>query len=113
LAGFPFPVFRFLFLIFFLFGFGSAGLGLALCAVPAVESLARQRSGRVLLLVLFISSVTIQAVGAYGDWNEWNYAPAPLESQPERVWDWRDLQIVRTMRGKWRGAELAPLLCRC
>ena len=37
------------------------------------------------------------------------YRISPLESHPERVWGWADLQIERTMRGKWHGAELAPL----
>lgn len=83
---------------------------LALCAVPTVERLGRHAAGRAAMIVLAVASVAVQAVGAHTDWDDWNTWPEPVNQRPDRVWDWSDLQIMRALRGGWRGADLAPLL---
>ena len=47
--------------------------------------------------LLALVSIAIHAQGAfrYATW-EWNYVPANIDLQPDRVWDWRDPQFLRT-----------------
>ena len=84
--------------------------GLAVCAVPTVERLRSTRLGLGALAVLAAWSVTVQAIGAYCEYDTWNYVPISVDHRSQRVWDWGDPQIVRALRGGWQGAELAPLL---
>ena len=44
-------------------------------------------------------SLGVAAVGAFDHPNgEWNTAPAGIDRHHERLWDWRDMQIVRCWR---------------
>lgn len=60
----------------------------------------RVRSSRALNTV-FVASVVfsfwVQVVGAYFYPNGyWDSTPASIEADPQRVWDWKDTQILRT-----------------
>jgi len=72
-----------------------------LCRVPAVAV------GAVLLALY---GVGVQAIGVYAADEGWNREPVPLELAPQRIWDWSDLQIVRSARNGFRGGELAPVM---
>jgi hypothetical protein len=65
---------------------------------------------RLLATVLIAYGIAVQIIGVYFDDDDWNFNPVPLELQPQRVWDWSDLQIARALGSGWKGAELAPLL---
>ena len=62
---------------------------------------------RVLAVTFVLYGAAVQAIGVYCADDSWNREPVPLEQNPERVWDWSDLQIVRALRNGWRGGELA------
>jgi hypothetical protein len=83
---------------------------IALCAVPAVERLWRLRWGRLALAALAGWGVVVQVIGVYYDDRSWNQYPKSVNLVPQRVWDWRDPQIVRAARAGWHGTDLAPLL---
>lgn len=83
---------------------------IALCAVPTVERWWSRRLGRAALAGLVVWSVAVQAIGAYCDDDGWNLLPKLVDRHPERLWDVVDSQIVRAVRGGWRGGDLAPLL---
>lgn len=83
---------------------------IALCALPSVERLWRVRPGRLLLLALAGWGIIVQVIGVYCDDRSWNALPKSVDTQPVRVWDWRDSQIVRAARAGWHGGDLGPLL---
>ncbi len=83
---------------------------ITLCAIPVARHLWESRSGRALVLTLVLWGAGVQAVGVYYDDNAWNAMPASVDTQPLRVWDWSDLQIVRAWHSGWHGSELGPLL---
>lgn len=82
----------------------------ALCALPTVERLRPMPLGRAALGALVTWSVGVQAIGAYCNGDYWNHVPVSVDHQPQRAWDWSDLQIVRALRGGWHGTDLGPLL---
>jgi hypothetical protein len=43
-------------------------------------------------------SVAVQAVGAFCYPSSWNLSPANVDRHHERLWDWRDSEIVRCLR---------------
>jgi hypothetical protein len=83
---------------------------LALLLADGLLPLWRRPAVRLLATVLIAYGVAVQAIGVYFDDDDWNRTPAPLELQPQRVWDWSDLQIARALGSTWKGDELAPLL---
>jgi hypothetical protein len=83
---------------------------LAICAVPAVERLSAARAGRVLLATLALWGVVVQVIGVYFDDNTWNRYPASVEQHPERLWQWRDPQILRALQDGFHGVDGLPLL---
>jgi hypothetical protein len=64
--------------------------------------------GLACFLVLY--GVAVQVIGVYCADDGWNRSPTPLELRPGRVWDWSDLQILRSARSGWQEAELVPLV---
>ena len=60
--------------------------------------------------VLALYGVAVQAIGAYAADDDWNREPTPLEQAPWRVWDWRDLQIVRSARNGLHPLELRRVM---
>ncbi len=83
---------------------------LAFCAVPAARQLARSSRGRILLGAGVVWCVTVQVIGVYFDDNGWNRFPQSIDQRTERLWDWRDPQILRAVRAGWHGGEYLPLL---
>jgi hypothetical protein len=82
---------------------------LALLSVPAVEALIATTAGRAVATVLAACSVLVQLIGVYGgDYNDWNERPRVVNDA--RVWDWRDPQILRTLRLEPWGFRLAPFV---
>jgi MFS family permease len=83
---------------------------LAVCALPAARRLWRRRAGRVLLVAGALWAVGVQAIGVYGDHEDWNAFPINVDRRDDRLWSWSDPQIVRTLATGWHGGELGPLL---
>jgi hypothetical protein len=79
---------------------------LAYGLVPLCES----RAFTAIAATLVAFGVVVQAIGIYLADDDWNQNPVPLEAAPARVWDWGDLQIVRSAKQPWRGTELLPLI---
>lgn len=65
---------------------------------------------RALAVALALYGIVVQAIGVYAADDSWNRDPVPLETRPDRVWDWSDLQIVRAWHNGWHGGELAPVM---
>jgi hypothetical protein len=65
---------------------------------------------RVLAVALALYGVVVQAIGAYAEDDSWNRQPLPLEKAPWRVWDWGDLQIVRSARHGLHPGELSRVV---
>lgn len=54
---------------------------------------------KALLAVTIAFSVGVQVIGAFFYPNgEWNDKPVSVDVAPQRVWDWRDTQLMRTLR---------------
>ncbi|HSQ01418.1 MAG TPA: hypothetical protein VL049_29705 [Candidatus Dormibacteraeota bacterium] len=70
----------------------------------------RWQAMRVLAAVLALYGVAVQAIGAYAADDGWNREPTPLERAPWRVWDWGDLQIVRSARNGLHPGELSRVI---
>lgn len=65
---------------------------------------------RVLAAALALYGVAVQAIGVYAADDGWNREPTPLERAPWRVWDWADLQIVRSARNGFHADELRRVI---
>lgn len=65
---------------------------------------------RVVATALALYGVAVQAIGAYAEDDSWNREPTPLERAPWRVWDWSDLQIVRSARRGLHPFELGRVV---
>lgn len=83
---------------------------LTIFLVYGLVPLCRARVMQVLAAALALYGVAVQAIGVYAADDRWNREPAPLETRPDRVWDWSDLQIVRALHNGWRAGELAPVM---
>lgn len=71
---------------------------LALCLVPVWRA-ANTVPRRALVALLVVLALGVQLIGVFnypgGTWNE---TPVSVDVRPQRVWDWRDPQIVREWR---------------
>ena len=71
---------------------------LILLLVPLLPGLARPRVAAAFAVAAALS-IAVQAVGAFfypaGLWDE---RPVKVDLRPERVWEWRDSQLVRSLR---------------
>ncbi|MBX3023869.1 hypothetical protein KF840_03065 [bacterium] len=65
---------------------------------------------RVVATALALFGVVVQAIGTYAEDDSWNREPTPLERAPWRVWDWGDLQIVRSARRGLHPLELSRVI---
>lgn len=83
---------------------------LTLLLVYGLVPLCRTPLATALVALVAVYGVAVQAIGVYWDDDSWNRLPVPLEQNPHRVWDWRDWQVARAVRGSWHGTDLAPLL---
>ena len=75
---------------------------LVLGFVPVWPAVWRSRLGRALLLAAFVASVGVEAVGAFhypSSRNaDWNVSPRNVDQAHDRLWDWRDPQLLRLLR---------------
>lgn len=78
----------------------EAAAMLVILAVPAAEKLRERRWAKVAFVTLVAYSVGIQGIGAvaYSTIGGWNSFPVSVDQQPDRLWSWRDSQIVRTAK---------------
>lgn len=83
---------------------------LALGAIPVGERLWRRAAGRLVICGLVACSVAVQVIGVYCDDNAWNALPQSIDRHPDRVWDWRDPQILRAANSGWHAFNLPPLI---
>ena len=75
---------------------------LVLGLVPIWPAAWGSRLGRALLLATFAASVAVEAVGAFHFPSpravEWNTSPRNVDQAHDRLWDWRDPQLLRLLR---------------
>jgi len=65
--------------------------------VPWIE---RRRLLVAALVLLAVVSTVFQAVGTYCyPKGRWDHLPVPVDEARQRLWDWRDNPIARTLRG--------------
>jgi len=83
---------------------------LVLLLAYGLRPIIRKRAMLVLVAVLGLYGVAVQVIGVYFADDDWNRAPVPLEADPQRVWDWSDLQIVRAAQSGWHGRDLERVL---
>jgi hypothetical protein len=75
---------------------------LALLMLPVWGRLMASPPGRTTLVALALWSVAVQAVGAVFHPSpralDWNTSPRDVDQAHERLWDWRDPQLLRLLR---------------
>jgi hypothetical protein len=75
---------------------------LVLGLVPVWPPVWRSRAGRSLFLVTFAASALVGALGVFHYPSprsvEWNDTPKKVDWAHERLWDWRDPQLLRLLR---------------
>jgi len=75
---------------------------LVLGLVPVWTSVWGSRAGRMLLLAAFAASIAVEAIGAFHFPSaravEWNTSPRNVDQAHDRLWDWRDPQLLRLLR---------------
>ncbi|HLL83467.1 MAG TPA: hypothetical protein VK420_12470, partial [Longimicrobium sp.] len=98
----------------------EAAAVLVVLSVPAVERLRGMWVARAAFVVLLAYSAGVQAIGAVANSREWDATPRSVDSDPGRLWDWRDAQIPRTASsfasGEWYagcGTVVQWLTARC
>lgn len=71
---------------------------LAFCLVPLWQTASRMVLRTVLAATVALA-LAVQGLGAFCYPNgDWNAKPINVDLAPQRVWDWRDPQILRTLR---------------
>jgi hypothetical protein len=75
---------------------------MVLGVVPVWSAIRRGPVGRWLFAAAFAVSVLVQAVGAFyypSPRNvDWDTSPTDVDVAHERLWDWRDSQLLRLLR---------------
>ena len=75
---------------------------LVLGVVPIWPAVWPSRLGRALLLATFAASVAVEGVGAFHYPSprgvDWNSSPRNVDQAHERLWDWRDSQLLRLLQ---------------
>jgi hypothetical protein len=78
---------------------------LAAAGMPALSARPLLRAAAIVTLVW---SVGVAALGAFVyPADEWNSGPVDVDSNHERLWDWRDSQILRSARAPWSPQNFA------
>jgi hypothetical protein len=87
---------------------------LVLGIVPAWPAVWRSGPRRWLFVAAFAASVMVELVGAFNFPSprnvEWNMTPKDVDWAHDRLWDWRDPQLVRLVRNGpvWPGFRTTP-----
>lgn len=75
---------------------------MVLGVVPVWPAIRRRSVGQCLFAVAFAASVLIQVVGAFyypsPRNTDWDTSPTDVDFAHERLWDWRDSQLLRLLR---------------
>ncbi len=77
-----------------------------LFAVVLDETARRKRAATALAGGLVAASVAIHAIGAYGYPSTWCATPIDVDRAHERLWDWRDNELIRIVREGARAPTL-------
>ncbi|HRS75382.1 MAG TPA: hypothetical protein P5282_10635, partial [Anaerolineaceae bacterium] len=79
---------------------------LVLLIAPAWDDIIARRSVRLMFYSLLGASLLVQAAGAFCYPNSgWDEQPKPIGKSTERLWDWRDNPVARSLRA---GPRLGP-----
>jgi len=79
---------------------------LVILMIPALRLVDQSRGWKLAFASALLFSVTVQAIGVFFYPNgRWDALPQPLYQHRERVWDWEDNQILRSVRA---GPVLEP-----
>jgi hypothetical protein len=79
---------------------------LVILMIPAIPLVEQSRGWKLAFATALLVSVTVQAIGVFFYPNgRWDALPQPLNQNRERVWDWKDNQILRSARA---GPVLEP-----
>jgi len=71
---------------------------LVILMIPAVRLLNNSRVWKAAFAMALAFSISVQAVGAFCYPNgHWDALPRSVDEQPQRLWDWRDNQIARSV----------------
>ncbi len=82
---------------------------LVLLLVWGLVPLLRYAGARWVASTLVAFGFLVQVVGVYFEDDDWNRHPVSIDAQPERVWDWHDLQIARAATSGFKGFDLLPI----
>jgi len=63
----------------------------------AFASRCRHSCAAVLFALTIVLSIAIQAIGAFCFPSSWNLRPVNVDTHHERLWDWRDSELVRCL----------------
>ena len=69
-------------------------------AAIALETTLTSTRARTLCVVALVWSIAATGTGAFFADN-WNATPVDVDKHHERLWDWRDPQLVRAWRAGW------------
>jgi hypothetical protein len=65
----------------------------------------RSRGPMALFALAIVFSVAVHGIGAFCYPSTWNYLPADIDTHHDRLWDWRDTELLRCLKEP-RGAEI-------
>lgn len=83
---------------------------LAVLLVYGLVPLWHRRAVQMAAVAMALYGVVVQAIGVYAADDGWNRDPVSVDLQPDRVWDWRDTQIRRSLANGFRPLELLPVM---
>jgi MFS family permease len=79
---------------------------LMILILPALEGISRSAAQKALLGLALTVSILVQAIGAFCyPHSQWDEQPVTVGDRPDRLWDWRDSPIGRSLRA---GPRLGP-----
>ena len=65
-------------------------------------ALDRSRILTILFAITIALGIMIQLIGVYCAPSSWNLTPLDVDSHHERLWDWRDNELSRSLRDTWK-----------
>ncbi len=68
-------------------------------------ALDRSRILTILFAITIALGIMIQLIGVYCAPSSWNLTPLDVDSHHERLWDWRDNELSRSLRDTWKAYE--------
>ncbi len=72
---------------------------LVILMVPTLQWIDKSKIIKGLFILTMFISISVQAVGVFFyPAGEWEATPVTLDKAPERLWDWKDSQIARSLK---------------